>query len=339
MAKIAVAGNLVVDLIKMVERYPEREMLTTIREIGKSVGGCVANVGIYLQQLSGIAVSAYGKVGQDDNGRFLIDRLSAYGIDVSHVRQTAQVATSFTDVMTECEGGRRTFFHFRGANARFGIGDVDPDTLEADLFHIGYAMLLDGLDAEDEQYGTVMARLLCAVRKRGIRTSLDVVSESSSGFPKVIGPSLPYCDYIIINETEAGLISGLDPMGAGGTADPVRIERICRWFLQQVIKEKVVVHCREFGASMNASDGAFTLVPSLSLPKGYIKGSVGAGDAFCAGMLYSLVNGLDDRTALSVAAGVAASNLAYPDSVGGARPIGEIMKIIQLYGGQNDQQV
>ena len=335
--KIIVAGNLVVDVIKMIDSYPKKEMLSTIREIGKSVGGCVANVGIYLQKLTGIEVSAYGKVGKDANGIFLIDALSSSGIDVSHINVTDEVATSFTDVMTEREGGRRTFFHFRGANALFGADDVEAASLDADLFHVGYAMLLDRLDAADAEYGTGMARLLCKVREKGIRTSLDVVSESSPGFPKVIGPSLPYCDYIIINETEAGLISGIDPCGEGGYAEPARIEQICRWFLERGVKGKVVVHCREFGASMAAADGAFCVVPSLELPKGYIKGTVGAGDAFCAGMLYSIVNGYGDEQALRVAAAVAASNLAFSDSVGGARPIGEIMTILQQYGRKHDQ--
>jgi sugar/nucleoside kinase (ribokinase family) len=44
---------------------------------------------------------------------------------------------------------------------------------------------------------------------------------------------------------------------------------------------------------------------SYELPLGYIKGSVGAGDAFCAGILYSIYRGFDMPHALKFANGAA----------------------------------
>ena len=59
------------------------------------------------------------------------------------------------------------------------------------------------------------------------------------------------------------------------------------------VNEKVIIHCPEKGFCLDKS-GEFTVVNSLKLPKGFIKGSVGAGDAFCAGSLYAIYNGYTD---------------------------------------------
>jgi sugar/nucleoside kinase (ribokinase family) len=79
-------------------------------------------------------------------------------------------------------------------------------------------------------------------------------------------------------------------------------------------------------------DGDYVEVPSLSLPSGWIKGSVGAGDAFCAGILYSLMKDLDPEYALRVASCAAAMNLASPDSTGGARSLSETMELESRFG-------
>jgi sugar/nucleoside kinase (ribokinase family) len=57
----------------------------------------------------------------------------------------------------------------------------------------------------------------------------------------------------------------------------------------------------------------------LELPKSYIKGSVGAGDAFCAGALYSIYNDYDDEKMLKFASNTAACNLSEADSISGMK--------------------
>ena len=58
-------------------------------------------------------------------------------------------------------------------------------------------------------------------------------------------------------------------------------------------------------------------IADILLTEGYIKGSVGAGDAFCAGCLYGIYNGFSDKDILEFASGAAACNLAEADSVSG----------------------
>jgi sugar/nucleoside kinase (ribokinase family) len=76
------------------------------------------------------------------------------------------------------------------------------------------------------------------------------------------------------------------------------------------------------------NDGTFTAVASVKLPKGYIKGSVGAGDAFCAGSLYSIYNGFSDQETLSFSNLVAVSCLSAPDSVSGIKSAEELKELV-----------
>ena len=97
------------------------------------------------------------------------------------------------------------------------------------------------------------------------------------------------------------------------------------------VGQRVIVHCPEAGFCLSR-DGDFTVVPSLKLPAGYIKGTVGAGDSFCAGCLYGIYNGFTDAEILEFASGAAACNLAAEDSVSGMRDAGYIRELIGTYG-------
>ena len=59
-------------------------------------------------------------------------------IDVSNVITTQECSTSYSDVITVKSTGERTFFHYRGANAKFSNEDIDVDNLHCNLFHLGY---------------------------------------------------------------------------------------------------------------------------------------------------------------------------------------------------------
>lgn len=328
--KIGIAGNILVDVVKMIDCWPQKGMLTNIGRLSRSTGGCVCNTGIDIARLDAdVQVSAYGKVGSDDYGAWVIDRMSAENVDVTGIKRANDLPTSFTDVMT-LPDGERTFFHARGANAAFGLNDLDVETLNCDLFHLGYLSLLDELDKPDSEYGTRSARLLSNVRARGIETSIDLVSDQTGQFGKAVLPALPFCDYAVINEIEGGLLTGIPARGADGTPDPNALRGICETILQKGVRKKAVVHYPEGSCCLDA-DGTFTALPSLSLPKGYIVGAVGAGDAFCAGMLYSFLYGMDAETGMRLASCAAACNLSAADSTGGAKNLGDTLTLEKLY--------
>lgn len=326
MHKITVAGNMLADIVKVVEKYPDKGMLSTITSLSRAVGGCVPNTAIDLKTIDpSLSVNVLGRVGQDEYGDYILGELQRHGIDISGVRRSA-LPTSFSDVITIKSTGERTFFTFRGANGEFCADDIDIASLGCEIFHIGYIMLMDAFDRKDKEYGTALARFMKALREQGIKTSFDCVSESSGEFREKVVPVLRYTSYAILNEIESAAVSGIPARNARGELVDDNIIRTMSYFLQCGVSEKVVIHAPEAGYLMDVS-GYTVKVPSLDLPKGFIKGSVGAGDAFCAGCLYGFLTDMPDKEVLRFAAAAAASSLSKKDAVSG---MGNKVEILAL---------
>ena len=207
---ICCAGNMIVDITYPIETWPNQNELTHITEgFQQSTGGSVCNTILDLAKLdSELPLVASGYAGYDAEGEFILQELGKYrNIDVSMVRRSGR--TSFTAVMSNNQTKERTFFQHAGANKYYCEDDIFLDKLDVDIFHIGYILLLPGLDAIDEEYGTKMAHLLHRVQEKGIKTSIDVVSESGKRFQTVVTPALRYTNYCIINELEAEQTTGI----------------------------------------------------------------------------------------------------------------------------------
>jgi len=328
MAKgIAIVGTILTDNVKMVQSFPEKGMLATITEESLAVGGCVCNTAIDIKKVdSNLDVYAFGKVGKDSKGEYVLNEMKKVGIDLSGVKISETAPTSYSDVITVVGTGERTFFHNRGANKEFCPADINVDNLDCKILHAGYVMLLDSFDKLNENGNTAMAEFLKSVQKKGIKTSIDLVSESSGDFFKITSSALKYCNYAIINEIEASSIANIPVRDDCGVLIEENVKPIMQKLIDLGVKEKVIVHCPECGYLLSSS-GEFTSVKSKKIPKGFIKGSVGAGDAFCAGSLYALYNGYTDARTLEFANLVAISCLSEKDSVSGIKSKEELEKI------------
>jgi sugar/nucleoside kinase (ribokinase family) len=271
-----------------------------------------------------------GVVGDDEDGRFLLERFRGLGVDVSMLHREADVATSFTDVMNEEGSGERMFFHCRGANARFGEDHVPVDTLNCRLFHLGYVLLLDSLDEPDAECGTRAARLLRSLQAAGIRTSLDVVSEDSDRFRTVVPPSLKYADYLILNEIEVGRIVGRAVRTDEGGLDREQLVAAVEEVAAQGNARLIAVHMPE-GVYLRDRAGVRLSCGSLDLPAGFIKGAVGAGDAFCAGMLYGLHEGWDPADCARLGTCCAAAGLSAEGASDGVGALDEVLALADQF--------
>ncbi len=328
---ITVAGNMLVDIVKDIENYPSIGMLANIGAIYQAVGGCAPNTSIDLIKIdSTLPVSVIGKIGHDENGRFILSKLRGYGVNVDRVKFSHTESTSFSDVMS-MPSGERTFFHVKGANAEFDPDDVDIDTLNCDILHIGYILLLDKFDEDDDEYGTKMARFLHEVQSRGIKTSVDLISNKRDDYGEKVRPSLKYCDYIIVNEIECTGIWGLEPYFEDGTMNDENIKLAMRKTLEAGVREKVIVHAKQKSFLLSSNSNDIIVVPSLKIPSEEIKGSVGAGDAFCAGCLFSIYHGMTDKATLEFASAAAACNLFSENAVDGMRSKEEIYELQKQY--------
>ena len=331
---ILIAGNILTDNVKVIDGYPDRTMLANISSVSVAVGGCVPNTAIDLAKIDGsLPVGAAGRIGGDDAGRYVLSQLRENGVNTDRVKITDE-KTSFSDAMSVASTGERTFFHYRGANAGFCPEDLPVSELDCRMLHIGYIMLLDAFDRENKGFGTEMARLLHDAQAAGIKTSVDAVSDINGGFAGKVLPALRYTDNAVMNETEACGAAGYEPRNPDGSLNIKNIRRTAEKLSSAGVRERVIIHAPEAGFILN-SNGEFTAVPSLDLPEGFIKGSVGAGDAFCAGCLYGIYNGYPDKKILEFASGAAAMSLSSSDAVGGMKSADEIEALISALPRKN----
>ncbi len=325
---IALLGNIVTDLVKRIDAYPDKGMLSNILSVSRAVGGSVPNVGIDLSRIDPqLPLYGAGRVGDDDNGRFVLEKLKACGMDVSQISVSPTAPTSFSDVMS-LPSGERTFFHMRGANAELSPGHIDLDALDCRILHAGYILLLDQFDAESSCGGTVMADFLRDVQAHGIETSVDMVSDASADYGRIAKPSLKYTDYFIVNEIECCELWSLNPRRTDGALDAASIRAAMERSLHAGVRKKVIVHASEACFCLSR-DGSFTARTSLELAPEAIRGSVGAGDAFAAGALHAIYNGKSDEYLLEFASAAAACSLFCENAVDGMRSKEEIEDLMQ----------
>jgi sugar/nucleoside kinase (ribokinase family) len=206
-------------------------------------------------------------------------------------------------------GGQRTFFTYPGASANFGVEDVDFDSLDSRIFHLGYFLLLQKVDDGDG------LKILQKALEYGMETSIDLVSENSDRYGLVL-PCLPYTDYLIINELEAGKLAGMEPKDENLVA-------IARKLKELGVRKKVIIHMPH--CSVCCSDAGVSILGSYVLPEGYIQGTTGAGDAFCAGALMGIYNGWDDTKIMEFASACAVMALGSPDATSGMKSQQEII--------------
>jgi sugar/nucleoside kinase (ribokinase family) len=233
--------------------------------------------------------------------------------------------------MTEQGDGRRTFFHARGANGLWNGQDLDFHRIKARIFHLGYLLLLDILDEPDAKFGTRAARLLAQAQAAGVKTSVDVVSEDSDRFAKIVNPALKHVDYCILNEIEAGKTTGFKIRLPDGRLDTVALRHAAGTLLQQGVRELVVIHFPE-GAFARTRKGDDAWQSSLKVPQKCIAGTAGAGDAFCAGVLLGLHEEWELQRSLLTGVCIAAASLADPTCTAGVKSLNNSLGLAKKFG-------
>ncbi|MDZ4406245.1 carbohydrate kinase family protein [Prosthecobacter sp.] len=327
---ILAGGNFIIDHVKLIDAWPEQDMLTFIRSETSSNGGGPYNV---LKDLAAMRVSyplaAAGLVGKDANGDWILRDCQSTGIDITQLRQTNQAPTSYTDAMTVSGTGRRTFFHQLGANALLGESHFDFTRTQAKIFHLGYLMLLSEMDQLLDDGRTIASRVLEAAQTAGLLTSVDLVSADNPQFSQITAAALPFTDFLILNEIEAGKAAGLDIKST--PVDLAKIKTAAQKLLSQGVRREVIIHF-EAGAIVAEKNGAVHHQSSLKLPAGFIAGATGAGDAFAAGYLHGThENGsIPDRLKLAVC--TAAMCLTHPTPSLGLKPVAECLELATELG-------
>ena len=324
-------GNWIVDAVKLIDVFPQQDALANIRSVSRGAGGSPFNILVDLAIMGAtFPLRGAGLIGDDENGRWIRDLCAAQRIDTTRLLTSRDAATSFTDVMTVQSTGRRTFFHARGANALLGPEHFEFTGETAKHFHYGYLLLCDRMDEPSASHGVVAAEVLERASAAGMKVSIDCVSEDSDRFPRIVRPTLKHVDYCIMNEFEAGRVTGRR-VKHDDKINMTELRDAMQALLDEGVRDRVIVHYPE-GACALGRDGKWHEHGSIRLPEGYIKGAAGAGDAFAAGVLLGWHDELPVETQLRYGVCAAAANLRDETCTGGLMSLADCLALGEKYG-------
>jgi sugar/nucleoside kinase (ribokinase family) len=320
-------GNWLVDVIHTIASWPNKGDLVRISEQVVGVGGGAANVLTDLRRLEApFALAAFGCIGDDAYATIITDHCAQTGLATDGLTTLANVTTSHTHVMS-LPGDNRTFFYHAGANDALLPEHVPVDELGAAgyrLLYLGYLMLLGALDRLDTDGMTPAAHLLARARAAGMLTCVDFVSDGRPEYAAIVAPSLPHCDYLVINEIEAARATGITIRDDDDRFALAAARAAGQRLLELGVIEAVVIHAPE-GAVWASRTGPVEWCPAQPLPAQQIVSAVGAGDAFCAAVIYGLHQGWPAPLLLRVAHRVAAACLTGATATSGIVPMSALL--------------
>jgi len=198
--RIIVVGSLNMDLVVHTTRHPQPGETLLGSNFQTFPGGKGANQAVAAARAGG-QICMVGRVGCDAFGDALLANIQADGIDITHVRRTEGVASGVA-LITLDASGQNTIVVASGAN-----GLVTPqDILASEELFKDAAVLLLQLEIPLE----AVAQAAALARKHKVRVILNPAPARSlsSAFLKQV-------DYLIPNENELALITGLSNVALG----------------------------------------------------------------------------------------------------------------------------
>ncbi|WP_309065452.1 carbohydrate kinase family protein [Microbacterium sp.] len=283
--EVVLLGDLNIDLHLDIPAYPAPGGDGVASRQRMGFGGSAANTAVVLAAL-GVRTALIGCVGDDDLGAQAVAGLSATGVGTGLIRRTSEERTSL-NVITVTPDGERTMFAYRGASAHLDVGAVPSSFSTARHLHVsGYALL-----AEPQRSAAI--RAAAVARRSGLTVSLDVPVDPVSAVPEQLRAFLPAVDLVVIGSAEARRLMDADD-------DATAAERIAAGGVS------LVALTRGAAGSLLWSGGQGFSGP---VPAVRPVDSTGAGDSFCAGLIFTGLNGPADpalRAAFANACGAAA---------------------------------
>ena len=249
---------------------PDGQHLAILEKIKFTVAGTAAAPSVNLAKL-GVEVTTVGRVGDDAIGEFVRTTMAGFGVEVSHLVTDPERQTS-SSLLPIRRDGSRPALHVIGANAGLSEEDVPWDVVaQAQVFHMGGAFILPGID------GAPMERILRRVKEMGLTTTCDFLMSPRPDALDVIGPSLPYIDFLMPNIEEAGWLAG--------TEDRAQIIST----LHGRGARCTVLTMGGEGVSIAEQGREELVLPAFAID---VVDTTGCGDAFTSGFIAGLLEGL-----------------------------------------------
>ena len=258
----------------------------------KTTGGDALNVAVTLAKL-GAETAIVGRVGNDENGCFVVKKAAEADIDVSGVIHDEEHQTAVSYLLIDEEGEKHSLSDTRIYH-RLNDSDVTDQAIQmAEIIYFGSAFQMKQMDRGG------IHRLFQRAHKYGKKTAMDTAltdgMEEREALLKILTPAFEETDVFLPSYKEASYLSG--------QTDP---EQIAVFFKRFGIKI--------FGVKLGDRGCYLTdYKESMYLPSFHdfkVVDTTGAGDSFVGGFLKGLTLGWDLKECGKLASAVAAYNVA-----------------------------
>jgi fructokinase len=148
MAKLISIGEALIDQVKQ-----------GVKLIGKFTGGAPTNVAAMVANLGQSSV-LLTKIGDDDEGKMILETLRRLGVDTNHIKITDAHDTTVAKVQVDKKGQRTFTFDRRNAADLFLTKeDIDASLFEAgDILHFGSVNLVPSLSRKAHEFAIDTAK-------------------------------------------------------------------------------------------------------------------------------------------------------------------------------------
>lgn len=268
---------------------PRTGPLRMARTLELSIAGAESNVAIGLSRL-GFAVAWIGRVGADEVGALVVERLRAEGVDTAAVCTDPSAPTALMLKEHRTAGVTRVHYYRTGsAGSRLHPSDVDEDLIAtARLVHLTGITPALSASARD-----TVRHVVAVADAKGVPVSFDInyrsrLWDAGSAAAELSGLAAQAA-IVFAGEDELPLITG-------GARGPDAARELARKGLVSGPAE-VVVKRGSRGAAVFTADGAVHEQPAVPVTA---VDPVGAGDAFAAGYLAGFLDGQEPQARLSL---------------------------------------
>lgn len=323
---IVLSGTVILDIVHMVDHWPEQESVAFIERTEYGAGGPPQNAAAGLKKLKApFPITLQGVIGDDAYADIFIGESKAQGLSSTNLTRKPNSFTSNTQVMTTIANGRRTFFHKPGVNASLTPDMLLPRDRNAKIFYVGSPGIAKTMDKGD--YWTEVMR---EAKERGYMTALELVPLETKILATLVPPILPEVDICVVNDHEAQGVTGF-AVTDGQHLDWRKAERACGRLLDMGVVQVAAIHHPDGAVALTRS-GEWVHAPAVNVPKEDIVGTVGAGDAFYAGFLLGVHEGWPLGDCLALANAAAATSLHSATTSSSIRPWQECLAYADAMG-------
>ncbi|MBX5437502.1 MAG: ribokinase [Alicyclobacillaceae bacterium] len=286
MARIVVVGSVNMDVVTRVARHPRPG--ETVQGMGTaySPGGKGANQAVAAAR-AGADVAMLAAVGDDSFGPALCAALQQNGVDSGHV--LVKAGASGLAFITVDEAGENSIILSPGANGKLSAADVD----QAIPIIQGAEMLL----VQNEIPWETTWHALASARRAGVRTLWNPAPAMA-----VSGEVLQWIDWIVLNETEANVITGVAVDGQESA------HAAARWLVREGVQAAVVT-LGSAGSVYADRSGTSLVTPAFPV---HPVDTTAAGDTFIGALAARLGEGGNVAEALAFATAAAALAVTRP---------------------------